>query len=142
MNPNQPRAAIRSSSFLHLDEDVATAFDESQKQLDTQDDEELRALQKIAALENHPGWKLIRDQFVSDIEEYRSGRKLDMFCKDYSLSNAQIGQATRTMNLVADELTRVLNAVVIAVSEVDRQKAEQNNARSSARMGRDVKRGN
>lgn len=131
---NQPNMAIRSSSLLHMDDEIETAFTEANKDFTQAEDEELRALQKIASLENHPGWKLIREQFLQDIEEYRSGRKLEMFCKDYSLSDAQIGQATRNMNLVADELTRMLNSVILAVQEVERQQQEKKNA-STGRMG-------
>lgn len=136
MPPNNRMGAIRSSSFMHIDEDVRTALDEAAKDTRTQtEDEELRALQKIATLSNHPGWLLIKEQFEADIDEYRSGRKLNEFLKDYSLTDAQIGQATRVTNLVADELTRVLNAVVLAVAEVERHKEEERNATSIRRMG-------
>lgn len=137
MKPSSPLAAIRSSSFLHADEGMQTAFDEASKNITQPEDEELRILQKIATLEDHPGWQLIRDKFMQTIEEYRSGRKLDTFAKDYTLSDAQIGQATRNMNLVADELTVLLNSVMIAVHAVEQQKAEQKDA--TRRMGSRVK---
>lgn len=122
-----PRSAIRSTSLFHVDPQIKTALDEELKAEQHEMSEEMRALQQIASLESHPGWKIIREQFLEDIEEYRSGRKLAELLRDYTLTDAQIGQATRNMNLVADELTRVLNAVTLAVDEVEKQKEEQRN---------------
>ncbi len=132
---DQARSAMRSSSFMHVDETVRTALDEIAEQGVKQKDDEFRALQQIASLENHPGWKIIKEQYLYTIDEYRSGRKLDSFLKDFTLSDAQIGQATRTMNLIADELTATLNAVMLAVSEVERHQKENKDATATRRMG-------
>lgn len=123
MNQNH-LAALRSTSMSHLDPEMQTVFAEEKKT----EDVEMRALQEIATLESHPGWKLVKEQFLRDIEEYRSGRKLGDLLKDYTLTDAQIGQATRNINLVADELTRILNSVTLAVAEIERRKEEERNA--------------
>ncbi len=124
MSRNDHLAAIRSTSMSHLDPEMRTVFEEEKKT----EDKEMRALQEIAALESHPGWKLVKEQFLSNIEEYRSGRKLGELLKDMTLTDAQIGQATRTINLVAEELTCVLNSVTLAVGEIERRKEEERNA--------------
>jgi hypothetical protein len=124
MNPQNPRMAIRSSSLLHIDEEIETAYEEARKESSPAEDDELRILTKIASLDNHPGWQIIRDKFLDRIEEYRSGRIIAEYLANYDLTDAQIGQATRNMNLVAGELTTLLNSVILAVQEVEKQKAE------------------
>lgn len=134
MGPNNPRGAIRSDSMLHIDEEITTAYEEAQRDTTPTEDQDLRVLQKIATLDAHPGWQIVRDQFLEVIDSYRSGRKLAEFLADYTLTDEQIGQATRNMNLIAGELTGVLNSVVVAVQEVERHKQEGRNERAG-RMG-------
>ena len=125
---NHPMGAIRSSSLLHVDEEIDTAFQEAYKQEHPQEEnEDIRAMAKVAALENHPGWKIIREKFLDRIEAYRSGFALVDEIANYNLTDAQIGQMTRNMHLIAGELTGILNEVTLAVETVEGRKQEQRN---------------
>jgi len=128
--------AMRSGSFLHVDEEINTAFQEAYKEEHPQEeDEDFRTTTKVASLDSHPGWKVLRTKFLDRIEAYRSGQVLGDELANYTLTDAQIGQLTRNMHLVAGELTAILNEVTLAVSEVERRKEEQRNG-TRQNMGR------
>jgi hypothetical protein len=132
---NNSFGAIRSGSLLHMDEEIDTAFQEAYKDEHPEDTNDDRELQQIATLEQHPGWQILREDFLKRIEEYRSGRIIGAELANYTLSDAQIGQLTRNMLLIAGELTEVLNKVTLAVSEVERRKEENRNATQRKPMG-------
>lgn len=136
MDPRNPMAAMRSGSLLHVDEEISTAFQEAYKEEHpTEEDPDFHATQQIATLDQHPGFQILRDKFMQRIEAYRSGLALSDELANYNLSDAQIGQMTRNMHLIAGELTAFLNEVALAVDEVEKHKQESRDA-TQQRLGR------
>lgn len=130
----KPATALRSGTFLHVDEQLQTAAAEAATEVKKEEDAEAIELRKIAALADHPGWQVVRKVFEERIAEYRSGRILAEALADPKLGNAEIGSMTRVMNLVAGELTTLINKVELAALENARQREETRNATIRERM--------
>src|SRR5690348_12740263 len=107
----KPATALRSGTFLHVDEQLQTAAQAAASEVKKEEDTETRELHMFAALADHPGWQVVRRVFEERIAMYRSGQLLAEYVSDPKYSDADIGNMTRTMNLVAGELTTLINKV-------------------------------
>jgi magnesium-transporting ATPase (P-type) len=132
--PQSNRAAIRSTSLMHVDEDVKTQYQQEISEAEKLEDAEYAKLREIAELDNHPGWQIIRKQFLQRIDEYRSGRSFTEAILAGEINNAELGELTRIGYHVANELVTLINSVAVSQQEVAERKEEHLNATISRRV--------
>jgi hypothetical protein len=68
----------------------------------------------LAALVDHPGWQQIRDIMVSDIDDFKTFKNIDMS----QYNNTELGEVVRTERMVAEKLQGYLNRIDDAVKAV------------------------
>lgn len=112
---DKSKQAFRSGSTLALPpEDL----DEKPPEQVDIDDEQTRENAVYASLKGHPGWELIKKNFMETIAKYRSGAVL----KDaiaLGKTNEEVGELTRTSNAVADELDQIVLTVEAAAAALE-----------------------
>lgn len=125
---NRGTSAYRSGyKPLVLSEDEMVGIDpkeaEAQKK---QEDEEMASLARVASLNDHPGYQMMRDARLKTIQHYRSGEFAKAALTDASIDDAHFGQLMRVGILVADELDKELKAVEEAAHAIEDEKARRN----------------
>lgn len=132
---NRGTSAYRSTyKPLVLSEDEMVGMDpkEAEKQK-KQEEDELTALSRIASLQDHPGYQMMREARVKTIAHYRSGEFAKAALTDASIDDAHFGQLMRVGILVADELDKELKAVEEAANAIEDEKARRNARRQPKR---------
>lgn len=115
MQGNQGKKAFRNDFQVHTDDELVSMLADEEKQRQAEEEEQEADLRSIASLNDHPGYKIIRQRRLKAIEDYRSGKVLAGAILDAEITNAKIGELARVTNLVADELEKELNIVEAAV---------------------------
>lgn len=126
--------ALRSGNILHVDTELQTAAAEVAKEVKQVEDSESLELRLIASLADHPGWRIVRAVFEERINQYRSGSILGEALADASIPDSVIGAMTRNTNIIAAELTTLVNKVELAALEDQRQREEARNATVQQRV--------
>lgn len=111
----QPNRAHRNDFQTHTDDELVTMMADDQQAREEAVNKELSDLTAIASLNDHPGWQMMKKSFEKKIENIRSGAVLAAAILDAEVSDEQLGQLTRTTNLVAAELETLLMTVEAAV---------------------------
>jgi hypothetical protein len=104
--------SVQSAPTLATSPDVESSKSDELKQ---NEQESAKTDYAVAALNDHPGWKVIRGMMADDIDAFKSLSFVDM--KKYS--NAELGEVVRVEHMVATKLQTYLDKVdqtVLAVS--------------------------
>lgn len=121
--------ALRGDFRVHTDNELLSMVTEDAKQRQDEADQQLSELTAIASLNDHPGWKMLKEKFEKRIAQYRSGETLSAMILTGDVSNEKLGELTRTTNLIAQELETLLITVEASVEarkdELDGRKRPQ-----------------
>ena len=109
------KQAIRGNMRVSFDDSLFEEPELEEEQQLREDEDALIAT--YASLQDHPGWELIKKDFVHTIEAYRSGRAIKTAIETKSLE--ELGRLTITSNAVADELEKIILTVETAVAQVE-----------------------
>lgn len=112
---NRHSRAIRGDFKVHTDTELVSMIEEDERARQDEADQQLSELTAIASLNDHPGWKMLKDKFEKRIADYRSGQALAAAILDAEVTNEKLGELTRTTNLVATELETLLITVEASV---------------------------
>lgn len=129
-------SAMRSNSLSHVDVEQQTALEQEIENQQKERDKNYHQLRTIAALADHPGWKILAAQFLKNIEGHRSGTA---YASAYEkvrkgeMTLAQYGELTFTGYTIANELTVLLNSVAVSQESVEQLNEEERNAAITAR---------
>lgn len=121
------KAAFRSTNQTPFDDRLFMSFDEPSETEETAEDR----IATYASLADHPGWQLIKEDFMQTITTYRSGQAVKAAIERGD-SDDKVGKLTRTANAVADELEKIILTVETAVAQME----EKRNGRSQPRLHR------
>lgn len=127
---NRSRSALRGTTQqltqLALPPEEIDEPTDAQIEIDHQEDVDTA---KLASLKGNPGWELIKREFNVTIEKYRSGKVLQAAIAQ-GKTNAEVGELTRTTNIVADELEKIVNTVEAAAIALE----EDNSGKSQGQL--------
>lgn len=84
-------------------EAILPEVDEESKNIEEKGEQEFIEMQQLA---KSPAWKRTREKFEEEIENFRSGRKINL---DKPL--AEIGEDTKVSCIVADTLQKFINMI-------------------------------
>lgn len=128
---NKAKSAFRGTTQLAYEPADINEPDADLLEIDHQEDVDTA---KLASLRGNPGWELIKKDFEETIARYRSGRVLQEAVK-LGKTNAELGELTRTCNIVADELEKIVNTVEAAAVALEDSEAEESDGRRSKPKG-------
>lgn len=118
MANNKQATAFRSSTVLAMPPEETEILPDEQKEIN---DEQDREIATYASLNGHPGWELIKKNFNETVARYRSGQVLKAAIAQ-KMTNADLGELTRTCNMVADELEQIVLTVETSAIALEEKK--------------------
>ena len=111
--------AFRSTTQLALPPEETEIIPDEQIEIDKSQNQEFV---RYASLKGHPGWELIKDNFMATVSRYRSGAVLKEAIPNKSLE--ELGKLTLVTNMVADELEHIVLTVETAAQALEEEKQD------------------